>query len=183
VRLLLLRKNRGPHRFSCVLADLPPDAAREVIVWGEETIPEPDLYHDPDDPSFGREREPHITVKYGLHDSEPGLLAVLFRLVPPIPVTLGRVSCFYSERYDVVKVEVKSPLLHLLNGLVSALVPVTDTYPTYVPHVTIAYVKPGEGKKYEGRTPFLGRRLRLAHVTFSSKGGARREFALGAACQ
>jgi hypothetical protein len=47
----------------------------------------------------------------------------------------------------VLKLDVDCDVLHKVNKELSKL-PHTTEYPNYKPHVTIAYLKPGLGKKY-----------------------------------
>jgi len=59
--------------------------------------------------------------------------------------------------------------LHKLNKTFAKNFEVTDTYPEYIPHVTIAYVKKGLGKKYEGKDDFEGKEVLIDNITFSGK--------------
>ena len=52
-----------------------------------------------------------------------------------------------SKPYDVVKFKVQSQDLTELNKLCKEL-PNDETFPNYVPHITIAYVKSGTGERY-----------------------------------
>jgi len=65
----------------------------------------------------------------------------------PIEVNLSGISIFENPEFDVVKFDVNSKLLTKLNTLMKQL-PHTSTFPEYHPHITIAYVKKGEGNKY-----------------------------------
>jgi hypothetical protein len=129
-------------------------------------IPDADLAND------GREDQPHVTVKFGLHTNNVADVRRVLAGEPPITVRLGKTSLFPAKEgaaYDVVKVDVDSPDLHRLNKKIADALPHTDTHPTYKPHVTLAYVKPGAGKKYVGRTDLAGRTMTVGAVTFSGK--------------
>jgi hypothetical protein len=69
---------------------------------------------------------------------------------------------------DVLKIDVHSEDLHRLNTLLKSL-PYTDTHPTYQPHVTLAYVKPGRGKYYEGISTFVGREFTVDSLVFTDR--------------
>ena len=57
-------------------------------------------------------------------------------------------TLFENEKFDVLKYDVVPGILAEANKVVSDKFPNTDTYPDYHPHVTVAYLKPGTGKKY-----------------------------------
>jgi hypothetical protein len=179
------------HNFSCVMADLPEDVAHKIIAWGHQHIPNKDLFVDKDG-GLGRETDIHATVKYGLLDPVPTeeLLAV-FADTEPFEIQLAPASLFEQEDHDVVKLDVISPALHNLNRRVCQAAPYFDTHPTYIPHITIAYVKKGMGDHLVGHHPFesiekLGvssiateGRLVIDRVVFSSHTGQKFELPLG----
>ena len=155
--------NRMAYDYSCVVAPLPDDVSEEIRSWGVKCIPEFDLGDD------GREDNIHVTVKYGLHTVDPFAVRDYLMQQKPIKAILGKTSIFESDSHDVVKLDVHSPQLHALNKTIADNFAVTDTYPEYIPHVTIAYVKPGLGIKYDGRDYFDGREVILNSVVFSGK--------------
>ncbi len=174
------------HKFSSTQVNLPPATAKPVIDAGQKLIPESELYTDPTDPSYGREQEPHITVKYGLHTENADEVRKILANEKPFNVKLGKTSIFAADSggredkpYDVVKIDVDSPELHRLNKLIADNTDVTDTFPTYEPHVTIAYVKKGQGEKYIGNTAFEGKTIPFNSIAFSSKSGEVVEIPLG----
>src|SRR5262245_48786792 len=128
------------YDYSSTQIYLPDDLSAEIVDWGYKHVPPTDLYVDATDPSFGRENEIHITVLYGILSDDPGLIQILLTGVSPIPCTLGRISTFDSNpKFDVLKIDVKSPELYDLHKKLQSL-PNNDTYPVYQPHVTIAYL-------------------------------------------
>lgn len=168
-------KEEKIHQFSCLLFNLPGDIAYEVRQLGEQ-IPSEDLAED------GRENNPHITLKFGLHTDETEEVRNAIQDFSPIAIQIGKASVFKGSTgdeeepptYDVVKLEVESESLHLLNSKVSKALECTDTHPKYCPHITIAYVKPGLGEYYAKRLNLLeGRTLSFDRVIFSNK---RREW-------
>lgn len=148
----------------------------ETIRAAAMKIPDSELAQD------GRETEPHLTVKYGLHTSNANEVRGVLADQEPVQVILGKVSVFPAagdHLFDVVKVEADSPQLQALNQKIAAALPHTDSYPAYQPHITLAYVKPGEGAKYAGADLGLdGLVLTLNQLTFSNPDGEKTLIAL-----
>ncbi len=119
----------------------------------------------------GRETDHHITVKYGLHTDDARDLQRVLDGEPPVRAKLGKTSLFETPEHDVLKIEVDSPDLHRLNAKVSKHLEHTDSFPDYVPHATLAYVKSGKGKNYSGQTTLEGHIVTIGTVYFSDKRG------------
>jgi 2'-5' RNA ligase len=166
------------RKFSSTQVNLPATEAKRVKGEGQRLIPDSALAAD------GREEDPHITVKYGLHTENADAVRELLADEPPVKVKIGKTSIFAAKEgadYDVVKLDVDSPDLHRLNAEIAKYLKVTDTHPEYKPHITLAYVKPGLGKRYEGRTlpDLTGKEITLDKVLFSSRNGDEVEIPLG----
>jgi len=139
------------YSYGCAMIDLPDQQGDHIIQWGRANILPEHLYTDSEQPDdFGYENHPHITVKYGLlgQDVPPELYSIVKR-TQPFPVYLGVITLFRNDKFDVVKLDIESPGLRLLNGQISQL-PNEDKYPNYHPHSTVAYVKPGTCDHLEG---------------------------------
>jgi len=166
------------HDYSSTQVNLPQQFA-DAFRKAAAKIPDSDLAED------GRETEPHITVFYGLHTNEPADVQKLIADQGPIKANIGRISIFPASKqhpdYDVLKLAVDSEGLKRLNKKLSKL-PNGNEFPEYKPHVTIAYVKAGEGKKYAGRAvPGLtGKQIEFDRVHFMPKTGERTDIPLGA---
>ena len=99
------------------------------------------------------EDTPHITVRYGLHDT-PGLADHVTKILGntgPITATVGNLSIFQvtkpnGDKFDVLKLTVRSLDLKALNTTLGLLPNHQDF--EYDPHITIAYLKAGIGSKY-----------------------------------
>ena len=129
----------------------------------------------------GREMESHVTVKYGLSDNTPPkrLISALAGF-GPVTAKFGKTSLFKNEDAHVVKIDIDSPDLQRLNKLIGRTVETPgNTHPTYIPHGTIAYVKPEHSAKYEGDKTLHGQEVTFDHVIFSGKDGVHHKIPLG----
>jgi tRNA nucleotidyltransferase/poly(A) polymerase/2'-5' RNA ligase len=119
--------------------------------WNKYTslINKNDLYEKNNE--FGVEDEPHVTLLYGFKDNVTNkqvfdLYKEKFQL-KPIEIEFNEISIFENDDFDVVKFDIKNDELSKINKELRKL-PNKLTYPTYHPHMTIAYVKKGLGEKY-----------------------------------
>lgn len=160
---LLLEKKNIEYQYSSVLCYLPNHLTSKILRWSRANISDTILYTKDD--SMGRENEIHITVKYGLLSNNPEKVKNILKDFGPFAVTLGQVSLFEKEEYDVVKIDVSSEILNNINKAISNL-PNSDTYLVYKPHITIAYVKHG---KYDcsDNTIFQGIKFNVNELEFS----------------
>jgi len=161
--------------YSSTQINLPDDLAALLLDLGAQ-IPDEDLAEG------GREDEPHITVRYGLHTQKAADVEPLLTDVAPLKATFGYTTYFKGDDFDVVYVSVKSPDLHALNETLAALEH-TDTHKGYTPHVTVAYVKPGKGKEYAGKSALYGVECVFDELIFSTKGGKPTAFKLTGAAK
>jgi hypothetical protein len=142
------------YKLSTTQIDLPKEIGGHIIQWGELNIADDDLYIDEKD-GCGRETEQHVTVLYGLTDSTPSQeLIDIVESTKPFLIEFAGVSIFENEKYDVVKLSVVSEGLHNLHMQIRKACPNENKFPDYLPHCTVAYVKKGTGKKYEGNDVF-----------------------------
>jgi len=172
------QESKQEFDYSSTQLDLPTELANSVISFAQ-SIPESSLSKDPTAnygaQKTGRETEPHITVLYGLSTTNEAAVRKLVESVDPIEVELGEISAFTTnEDYDVLKIDVKSKQLDLLNAkLDNALKTPGKTFDQYRPHITIAYLQKGEAAKFVGDNRFKGQKITLSDLTFSSKDGKR----------
>lgn len=171
--------------FTCIMAPASVDIADAVLRWGQMFLTPDVLYTDPEDPDgFGRETDIHVTVKFGLHEAQPGkeLLRILEE-TQPFEIEVGPCTLFENEKFDVVKFDVDSEGLRALNARISEL-PNSDSHPEYHPHMTVAYVTKGTcgeliGKPLADPTYEPDLRFLVDRVTFSSKDGTKTTLFLG----
>ena len=161
------------YSYSCLMCSTPLPIVKRLLSWSNNNVPDNKLVVNEE--AGGREKDYHITVKYGLIESTPSekLLEVL-RNHPPFKVKIGKTSQFkngLTKGFDVLKCEILSPELIKLNKLVCDSVKHVDTYAGYNPHLTIAYVKPNSCNHLENQYP-LGdlNEFVIDRVMFSGNG-------------
>lgn len=145
-RLLGLKEavRRKPRTHAWVAVDLPPMVAKTVTTWSNSAIKDEDLYSE-EEGEHGRQRQPHVTVKWGLTDlTGSPKLRQLVAQTPVFVLRLGLVSLFKGEEFDVVKLDVVGKGLNQMNAVLSRFSNEDRRSPAeYQPHCTLAYVKPG----------------------------------------
>jgi 2'-5' RNA ligase len=157
--------------LSSTQINLPESLADRVLAMAKK-IDESDLHE------YGREDEPHVTVKYGLHTKDHKDVMHVITGMPKIKIQLGKTSLFKCDKYDVVKIDVLKPqsggdVLREMNRKISDSLDCTDTHPEYVPHVTLAYVKSGLGHKYAGMGDVEDEEFEANSLIFSPKNDTR----------
>lgn len=171
-------KEGQTYDYSSTQVDLPEDLAEKIMALGKE-IPDDELYVE-DDGGCGREDEIHVTLLYGLKDKDPDEVKRMLKGVKPFDVQLGTTTAFMDDKkYDVLKIDVDSPELQKLHYILELGLPNENSYPTYQPHVTIAYLKKGNAKKYIGDDSFRGKKFKAQEIAFSSKNGEKIPLSLG----
>jgi 2'-5' RNA ligase len=138
----LVFENSKPRSYSCLMLDCSNFETELKNI--QSHIEKEDIY---DEEGYGLEKEPHITVLYGIHEQDPDVVKDVLELTS-VEYQLEKLSLFENDNYDVLKCSVKSKDLRKLNKQVTKLLDYTNDYPDYKPHLTVAYLKPGTGKKY-----------------------------------
>ena len=130
--------------YGCLMLDF---AFEDWDEWIKKYVDEKDLYTED---NKGYSDNPHVTILYGFHDEEVDHNElekdIKEKITAPI-INFKNISVFENEKFDVVKFDLKHDSLNEMNEYFKKF-PHTDTFPEYKPHVTIAYVKSGLGKKY-----------------------------------
>jgi HK97 family phage portal protein len=175
-RFTLVRKDvpfeheeKDAHKFGTTQVDLNGPEREEILAYAAE-IPDEWLAEQ------GRESEPHITVKYGLHTQDFSEVTAALEAEAPVEVEFGDTSVFRADGYAVIIVTVESDGLRRLNARLSQSLEHTDTHPEYVPHVTVAYVKADkyqEALALRAQDFMTGSEATFDRITFSNQNGAR----------
>ena len=158
----------------CVMAEVPvesnakdPYPVLPQILSYIESIPDDIVYTGEDD--MGKEEWPHITILYGLEDDQQSeVKEILDGLDGKIKVKLGKISKFRHEDFDVLKIDVISKDLAKINEVLKTLSNENE-YPTYIPHVTLAYVNKDEGEEFVGDDTFDGIEVIIEKIVYADK--------------
>jgi 2'-5' RNA ligase len=150
--------------YSWCYIELPKYVAKKLLEFGKE-IGEGDLYKK--EAENGLEKSPHITLKYALLTNNSKDIKDVLKKEKGGKVHVSKSSIFETDEYDVVKMSIESDDLQRLHSKINNL-PHEDSYPEYIPHATIAYVKKGCGKKYDGKF-IINKSFRFNEVFFGDK--------------
>ena len=158
-------KHSVKYEYGCIMGIIDADSSKVLLEIGKKLIPDDALFHE-EGQEYGREFECHITAKFGLtdHYSKEDMGKVMSR-IKPFTAVLEKIDLFFNPKFDVVKYNVVSEELTRLNKLFSKL-PNKDEYPIYHPHLTIAYVNSGEGKKFLKR--FTPIEVKISQMKYSN---------------
>lgn len=165
----LFMENSVPRSYSCLMLDL--GFLKAEFDELQEKICPCEIYDL--EPGYGLENEPHITIKYGLHEQRFDQILSKMKF-KPVTFSLTEISLFENDKYDVLKFDVKSKDLHKLNKIVSDNFDCTDSYPNYHPHSTIAYLLPGKGNYYTKlKARIIGKTYSSNRIIFSNAAGQK----------
>jgi 2'-5' RNA ligase len=163
----LLKEVQQKYDYGCAMLYFDFPLMNKI----HDAIDPQDIYTEEGDRSFGLEDEPHTTLLFGLHEevSEEDVKNVLDKFTFNT-CTLHNVSTFDNPQYDVLKFDVKGDNLHEANSELKQY-PYTSNFPDYHPHATIAYLKPGTGKRYIEMLKGQEFELTPTHAIYSKPNG------------
>lgn len=139
------KKEKKGEGFGCLMAMYDKEFKSRFKSEFSDKIKKNHLY-EPD--THGLEKEPHVTVKYGLHEKNHKKVLDFVKEEPPIQVKLKKISLFENEEFDVLKIDISGRSLFNLNKKICKEFNYTDRFKVYHPHTTIAYLKSGLGQDY-----------------------------------
>lgn len=135
------------YEYGCLMLEF------QIKNWNKITsvIKKEDVY---DEPGFGIENSPHVTILYGFINERTNPDDVKkfvedFVGNNKISIKLIDMSIFESDKFDVLKFGIESEGLVKLNKALSKNFEYTSDFPEYVPHMTISYLLRGKGDKYK----------------------------------
>lgn len=166
------------HKFGNTQADIPPASeAGKALARARKAILPEDLAGE------GMIDDAHITVRYGIDGEDTAGIRAYLEKQPPFEATLGKTQAFppseHSDGAAPIVVPVESADLRRMEKELDKHGNFTErSFPEYKPHVTLAYVKPGEAKRYTGMTEADGKKFKVESVSISKKDGTVEEVKL-----
>ena len=120
------------------------------------TLPRWIAKHVSEDDILKMEHRPHATVYYGADKRDlDAIRQIVEEHGRPIRVSLGALNVFEQEDHDVLYIELVSDALVQLHKAIGKLPNSRpQTHPSYIPHLTLAYMKKGKARSLIGTTPF-----------------------------
>ena len=165
-------KESSGYEYGCVMVEVP------VSNWNEITsYIDPEDVYTGDDDTHGIQDNPHVTILYGLHDgvTEEQVKSVFEGFTESINIEVDGIGIFENKDYDVVKFNVNPDgALQELHNRLSEF-PNSNSFPDYKPHITIAYVNKGTGKKYL-KPDYKYTVKNVDKITYSMADGTETEF-------
>lgn len=135
------------YPYGCIMASIDGASQDKILELNKKLIPD-DIIYDNNKHEFGRELNPHVTIKLGFTEQySREEIKNFLKDIPPFSIKFNGISIFKNDKFDVVKLDVESDILNKLNKQFSKL-PNKDEHPNYHPHCTLAYVNPEEGKQF-----------------------------------
>lgn len=174
--------NDSKHQSSSIQVNFNSEIAHQFLAKTKSLIKKDDLYGQ--NKGMGIEDDPHVTILYGIHDVDPPLCVVdIIETYPKFVITLGGISLFKSadtgNAFDVVKVNILSSDLYVLNSSLSDECDYTSEFSEYTPHATIAFVKPETHDHLDGLKALAGLSFLVSNAIFSSQNGTQRYLSFG----
>jgi len=134
--------------YGCIMLEAYINDWEDIHLNG---IEKKDLYDNKDN-EYGLEETPHVTLVYGIHEDEIDASVIRDTIkenIESFSVKVKNIGFFECDEYDVVKYDViPSKDLLKYRKLFLKTFENTQTFKEYHPHITLAYVKKGEAKKY-----------------------------------
>ncbi len=168
---IIKKENRD---YSWISISIPKSISEKTIKFSN-SIPERELYIEETDKGktihgknfkYGVEDDPHITVLWGIHTKNVDEIKEILEEQKGGTVKMGQVGMFEQEEYDVLKVNIISQALHRLNSILRENLKYTTSHNEYKPHLTLAYLKCGNGEKYIRNNKFKDLSFNFNEVIF-----------------
>lgn len=168
----LFEEEKQVHNYGCVMLYFDFPKISEI----HKKIEKEDIYTELNDNTFGLEDEPHTTLLYGLHEKVS--LNDIKKVLSNFKFTNCKIknpSLFENEGkpYDVLKFDVEGKNLYEANKILKKY-PYTSDFPDYHPHMTIAYINKGKGKKYVNKLKNINEfNLKPKYIVYSQIDGSK----------
>lgn len=165
---------KNSYSKGCVMAYL--DDLEPTMTGIHSKITEDDLYEEEGDISYGLEKEPHVTVLYGIISEEVDdkeVLEMIGKIEWKQPLIVGNAGLFENEKYDVLKLSANAEWLKAANKKLCEDLPYSNDFPDYNAYVTVAYLKPGKGKEVLERLGEIREKVVPTKMVYSLPNGEK----------
>jgi 2'-5' RNA ligase len=144
-----LYKLASEKEYSWVAIEAPEDIAIKIKKFQKE-ISKDDLFIEKNNwHKKGLELFFHITVKFGIEIDDPEKIKEVLKNQDGGEVFFDKIDFFAGDENDVLIVKCKSKSLAKMHKILKDEVKNEEKFPNYTPHITVAYLKKGKGKKYK----------------------------------
>ena len=168
-----LLKEQHRNEYGCVMLYFTFPEMEDI----HKLIDSNDIFHEVGE-EYGLETEPHLTLLFGLHDGVPTSAIEKVLDDKTFYTCKGHnASLFENKKFDVLKFDIEGDNLHDVNAELKKQ-PHTSDFPDYHPHLTIAYLKPGTGKKYVKKLKGKKYWLVPQHAVYSKPDGTKDKISL-----
>lgn len=153
--------------LSSLQIDVRGTLADEVVDWGKNNLNDNELVIN--DTIYGREDDIHITVICGVTSPLQTLINV-FKKEKSFKVTLRNITLFQNQKYDVLKIDIESEKLHRLHRIANNDLIHTCKRPSFLPHITIAYLRKDCTSNVMSRVEprlFNGRQVQINELVYN----------------
>ena len=126
---------------------LPDSFIEKVQEWSRRHISD-ELLYDDETKTYGRDTHNHITLSLGLRDDEIDAYAEIVSEYIGSELSLTNIGVFEMQNFDVIFLEVQED--DVLTQLYNKITPMANkkyVRRSFKPHVSIAFVRRGLGKK------------------------------------
>ena len=167
LKIKLITESNSLDWKGCLMLSTPNYLTDMITVWSSHSITEDDLADD------GRETYSHCTVLYGFsQDTCIENIQSILNKYENISVTLGKIKRFPASEHrpnsDCLVIGVTpSPELIQLHEELKKVFNVETGFPTYNPHITLAYIKPGSLPNLDNVDTFDGFGITLNDPVYS----------------
>jgi len=137
---------------NCVLIKL------DIKNWDDITsiIDKDDIYYDVNG-DFGIQKHPHVSLLYPVMEyNKDKVFDVLDNVLDKqIDIEIDSINYFKAPYYDILKFNIKpNEYLNNIHKELKDNIKNDYKFGEFIPHITIAYLKPGKGDKYVKKLDF-----------------------------
>jgi 2'-5' RNA ligase len=151
------------NNYSSLQVEIPEPYRERILNYAKGLIDDDDLVE--------LERNPHITIKWGIETNRVEKVAEALTPFIPIRVMFGKTSFFPADdtnnKHDVLKIDVFGESLTRLRRKIESNVETVPDNKAFVPHITLGWVDRGVGLIYVGNNPIIGKKTVVDKVIFS----------------